>query len=71
MDLLGLSVVRAKWLMAALVRDLGMTAQGNLVQICQQQQLRGGGKDSAILFSLSIFINTLNMKHFPFLHSDG
>jgi hypothetical protein len=32
-DLLGLSVVRAKWLMAALVRDLGMTAQGNLVQI--------------------------------------
>lgn len=28
-------------------------------------------KDSTVLFSLSVFINTLHMKHFSFLHSDG
>lgn len=28
-------------------------------------------KDSTVLFSLSVFINILNMKHFSFLHSDG
>lgn len=29
------------------------------------------GRAGTVLFSLSVFINTANMKHFSFLHSDG